>query len=133
MDDQITFWLQDTQLPIQRSAVNRWYIDMSHRYCDYTICISRHGNWLSYGADLIGDVSGHDAREFYRRILAINNKLNGTHIALEGSRFILIRDDFLEDVDQYNLYRSLDVFHDAHEYVYNEILDEAKSLNVYFS
>lgn len=95
---------------------------MSHRHCNYTVLMTRHENWFSYGADLVGDIRGPDTEEFYRRVLSINNKINGAHIAFENTRLVLIRDDFFEDLDKYNLYRSLDVFHDVHEFVYKEIL-----------
>ncbi len=129
----ITEWLDDGQLQFQSVGYNQWLIPMSHRYCNYTLMVTNQGNWLSFGADLIGDVRGLDDQEFYRRILALNNKVNGVHIALENGRFVLIRDEPVEDISQYNLYRSLEIFNFGHEYVYQEILNEADNLNVRLS
>lgn len=137
MTNNITRWLEETQMPIQKIGYNQWLLQMSHKYCDYTVLITNHGNWISYGADLIGDVKGSDMDKFYRYVLNLNNKINGVHIAFEDDRFILIRDDFSEDVNSgnsgYNLYRSLEVFHDGHEYVYGQMLNEASRLDVFIS
>ncbi|PZV12463.1 MAG: hypothetical protein DCF21_15540 [Leptolyngbya sp.] len=100
--------------------------------CHPSVTIIDRGNWFSFAADLIGDVYDSQREEFYSYILEFNGRLNGVHIALEDGRFILVRDDYSEDItlNKGNLYRSLNVFHQAHERVYGEILKMADSLNI---
>jgi len=45
-------------------------------------------------------------------------------------RLALIRDEYSEDISKYNLFRSLNTFHDAHKFVYGQVLDEAENLNL---
>lgn len=131
-NEQIILWLNESCLPCEEVTLNRWTIQLSHKYCDYTVTIVDQGTWFSFAADLIGDVCGPRREEFYSYILELNGRLNGVHIALEESRFILVRDDYSEDItlDKGNLYRSLNVFHQAHERVYGNILQMADSLDV---
>lgn len=131
-NEQIILWLNESCLTCEEVAPNRWTIQLSHSYCDYTVTIVDHGTWFSFAADLIGDVYGSQREEFYNYILELNGRLNGVHIALEEGRFILVRDDYSEDIafDKGNLYRSLNVFHQAHESVYGNILQTADSLGV---
>jgi len=129
--DDLTSWLEDTGLLVSQVRGNEWQLQMSHQYADYTVTIINHGNWISYGADLIGDVVGDERDEFYRSVLQLNARLNGTRIALEDGRLVLVREDFFEDINQYRLYRSLNLFHQAHEYVYSIVLDEADKRNLF--
>lgn len=130
-NNDITEWLGDLALPFRQTSPNQWQIDMSHRNGDYTVTIVDHGNWVSYGSDLIGDVTGPNEAEFYRKALDLNARLNGVHVAHQDDRLVLIRDDLTEDMNDYNLYRSLNLFHQAHEYVYQNLLSEADKLNLY--
>lgn len=132
-NQEITEWLKDSGLPLWLIKPNEWQLRMSHHYAEYTVTIVDHGDWLSYGADLIGDVSGPNCQEFYRRILQLNSKLNGTHIALENGRLVLIRDEFSEDINDYHLFRGLNLFHQSHEYVYRSILNEADMLDLHIT
>ena len=129
--EQITRWLHEGDLPCQEIRPNRWTIELSHQLCNYVVTITDHGNWFSFAADLMGDVADSQKEDFYNFVLELNGRLNGVHIALEGGRFILIHDDYSGDVDKYTLYRSLNIFHEAHEYVYGKMLEEADALGVF--
>jgi hypothetical protein len=133
VNNDINLWLDESQLPFQQVNINKWRMRMTHQHCDYVVTLTRHADWFSYGADLIGNIQGEKAENFYEYILSLNNKLNGAHIALENDRFVLIRDDYIEDINKYNLYRSLNTFHDVHEYTYKKILDAAEEYNVKFT
>ena len=126
---EVTLWLHESNLFFEEIGTNRWTLRLSHQHCDYVVTIVNHGHWFSFAADLIGDVADLQTREdFYNFVLELNSRLNGVHIALDEGRFILIRDDYSEDVNQDNLYRSLAIFHEAHEYVYGKMLEEADAL-----
>jgi len=126
----ITNWLKRSELPLKIIRQGVWQIQMSHRYCDYTLTITSNGNWFSFGADLIGNAVGGRIELFYQKILELNSRLNGVHIAMDNKRIVLLKDDYNEDLSEYSLYRTLDIFHESHEYVYSELLKLAKQLNI---
>jgi hypothetical protein len=130
-DNQITTWLKESRLPVDQVNSHQWQIQMRHQYCDYIVTIINQGNWFSFGADLIGDATGPNKHEFYKEVLELNGRLNGVHIALDNGRLALIRDDYAEDINKYSLYRSLNVFHEAHEYVFGELVKYATTLAVH--
>lgn len=131
-NQQLAVWLGETGLPIHQTDFNRWNIAMSHSSADYEVTISNSGSWVSYAADLAADITGDNKSEFYRRLLQLNGRLNGSHIAIEDDRITLVRDEYTEDVNRHNLFRSLSLFHETHEYVYNRIIDWSEELDVYF-
>jgi hypothetical protein len=131
-NEQIIIWLSESDSICEEVGPNRWTIQLRHQYCEYVVTITAHGAWFSFAADLIGDLYDSQREGFYSYILEYNSRLNGVHIALDEGRFILVRDDYSEDIafDQGNLYRSLNIFHKAHESVYGNILQMAESLGV---
>ena len=131
-DDDIEEWLRKSDLPMRCIDHGRWSLSLSHQFVSYAVIITNSGGWLSYGADLASDIDGIRKDEFYRALLSLNGRLNGTHIAIEDDRIALIRDDYLDYVDENNFYRVLNHFHTVHEYVYGRILEIAEELEVYF-
>jgi len=131
-NQQIARWLEETGFPIQQININRWNIGMSHISADYDVTITDSGSWFSYAADLAADVTGDNQIEFYRRLLQLNSRLNGTHIAIEDDRITLIRDEYTEDISKHGMYRSLSLFHETHEQIFNRIVELSEELDVFF-
>lgn len=126
----VTDWFKKRGLPVREISDSHWVLDLEHDKAIYSLNIKNHGHWFSYGAELLPDVDGDHLEKFYEMILYLNAALNGAYIAKEGDKFVLIRNDFTEDLNEDNLIRSVSVFHNTHEYIYSTILNETKKLGL---
>lgn len=129
-NNMIEYWLRESGFYIEKTAPNRWQVKMHHNFCNYVVFITNKNGWFSYGADLMGIAIRNNVDIFYNHILKLNAKLNGAHISIDNNRLVLIRDDFSEDINKYSMYRNLKLFHETHQYVYQEMLKEAGRLCV---
>lgn len=129
---QIIAWLSESELPHDVIDANRWMIQLGHEHCDYDVTITNRGDWFSFAADLTGDVKGRQRDKFYHHLFSLNGKLNGVHIALEEGRFILVRDEYSDNIisNKVNFFRSLATFHEAHQSIYLRMLNVADSLDI---
>ncbi len=128
--EDVNRWLQTvnnvTGLPVRQVAPKHWQLGMRNRVSQYTMDIKDQGEWVSYGVPLTPDVEGRKQAPFYRGLLGLSGKLNGSHIGMEGDKVILTREDPKEGLDPLSFGRSIRMLDSAHEAAYPEVLKEAK-------
>jgi hypothetical protein len=130
---EITKWLGSSNSNLTQIASDYWQIPLCHTYACYVLHLRSYAGWLNYGAELFPyapNVSVRLRAEFYRFILDLNKRLNGAYVAEENEKLVLIRNDFLSDINQETLERGIYYFHRTHEFVYFELLQEAQRLRI---
>jgi hypothetical protein len=134
MPDQrsIAVWLKSERLLITPVSSHHIKMRFQHRLAPYTVDLTWDEEWVSLGAELMSDVVGPRQAEFHRFVHQLNAQLTGVKIAIEDERFILISEDFVEDLNKSNLLRNLYAFHHSHEFVIETLLKEAKRLGLKF-
>jgi hypothetical protein len=130
--NNISLWLQKWGLGFWQTDPGQWRIDLKHKHLSYTLTLSNQGQWFSFAAELMSNLSGNKLESFYEDVLKLNGRLNGVHVAMEGDSLILVRDDYSEDLSEDRLYRSLYNFHKSHEYVIKRLVDDAVHFDLSF-
>lgn len=130
---QITRVLQENNHLYQEVAKGNFQVQLEHDHARYTLHITVDEGWLHYGAELIEFAPQTDdvlRSKMYEFSLELNRKINGAHIAANDNMIVLIRNDFLSDINDENLLRGIEYTHAIHEYVYPKLLYKAKDLNI---
>jgi hypothetical protein len=134
--DDLNQWLQTmnsrTGLPVSRVDPNHWQLGIRNRVAEYTMDIKDQGEWVSYAAKLTLDAEGKDQGAFYRELLSLSGKLNGSHIGIQGDDVILTREEPKEDLNQLSFYRSIRLVDAAYEVALPEVLKEMKKKGLKF-
>ena len=134
--DDLNQWLQTmnsrTGLPVNRVDPNHWQLGIRNHVAEYTMDIKDQGEWVSYATKLTPDAEGREQGAFYRGLLSLSGKLNGSHIGIQGDDVILTREEPKEDLNQLSFYRSIRLVDAAHEAAYPEVLEEIKRKGLKF-
>jgi hypothetical protein len=134
----ITRWLAADDLAVNQVAQHYWQIPLSHLHARYVLHIRLSTGWLHYGADIFTFAHPSSANEkllaqFYQFVLELNSKINGAQIAVESGKVVLIRNEISSDINEKTLRRSIELFHQTHEYVFSILLREAGKLGIRLS
>jgi hypothetical protein len=132
MSNNLENWLRNEGLhPIRRSPKHiRLYFE--HNFAQFALDITLHDAFVYFGADLISDVEGRNKSEFYEFVHRFNTELNGPKVTLQGSRFILVREHWYEDMVKDNLIRDIYWFKKVHEQALETLIKEANRLDLHF-
>jgi hypothetical protein len=133
-NDDVHQWLKtmngETGLPVSRVDHNHWQVGMSNPTGQYTMDIKDQGEWVSMATVLGRDVEGRKRAPFYRKLLELSGKLNGSHIGIQGDNVILTREEPKEDLNQLSFYRSMSLLDRGQEVATPEVLEEMKRNNL---